>query len=93
MKLLKPHSFPNENEKTNQSKDDNKNDNAVYENDKTNKTKDDNDNNNIDDNDNDNFAFDDEKTIWTQVTRMAMVKGLGVLTEVQVTEVNITETR
>ena len=25
--------------------------------------------------------------------RMAMVKGLGVLTEVQVTEVNITETR
>ena len=63
---------------------------------KTNQTKDDNDNNHdTDDNDNenDNFAYDDEKTIWTQVTRMAMVKGLGVLTEVQVTEVNITETR
>ena len=59
-------------------------------------TKDDNDNNHdTDDNDNDddNFAYDDQKTIWTQVTRMAMVKGLGVLTEVQVTEVNITETR
>ena len=31
--------------------------------------------------------------VWQRFSRMAMVKGLGVLAEVQVTEVNITETR
>ena len=83
MKVLKPQSFPNENGKTNQSKDDNENENAVYEDEKSNQTMHDNENDNI----------NEKKTNWTQVTRMAMVKGLGVLTEVQVTEVNITETR
>ena len=83
MKLLKPQSFPNENWKTNQSKDDNENENAVYEDEKSNQTMHDNENDNI----------NEKKTIWTQATRMAMVKGLGVLTEVQVTDVNITETR
>ena len=53
----------------------------------------DNDNVNGNDNDNDNFAYDNEKTNWTKVTRMAMVKGLGAIQEVQITEVNITETR
>ena len=55
----------NENGKTNQSKDDNEHDNAVYEDEKTNQTK--------DDNENDNAVYEDEKKQLDKQQRMIMI--------------------